>query len=413
MFPSFDPADVLHAQVARARVAEPVHVAGRPAPRARGRLRGAGPGRRVLGRASTPTSSTARPSSAWPSAWPRGCRPASARPPRRRRPREHRARPRRPDRDARPAGRHGTGARAARPGAERRPRRRPGAGDRRRAAGRDHVEPVGRPVLRHRARPRRRAPRSRTPTCPTWTSLLVRAARRRCCWASSSRSPGSRMGPAVGLGLVLAAACIGLTYAVGPPAAAAAAGGARRRARGRAGAVEHEHLLRPAAHARRAARRAAWRSSRCSPPRATRRPAPRRWVAATGACLGLCLLTKPESAIALGAGARRLARRRAAVVAGADGRRRARSATSPWPSGLPCSSGSAGTRPSSSRARWSTTRSRSARSSTATSSRPGCCASRSPSSTTCWPRARRRASSGSPPISRCTWRGRRRSSRSG
>jgi protoporphyrinogen oxidase len=34
MFPSFDPADVLHAQVARARVAEPVHVLGgrRPEP---------------------------------------------------------------------------------------------------------------------------------------------------------------------------------------------------------------------------------------------------------------------------------------------------------------------------------------------------------------------------------------------
>ena len=46
MFPAFDPADVLHSQVARARVAEPVHVLGGPAPRARGRLRGARPGRR-------------------------------------------------------------------------------------------------------------------------------------------------------------------------------------------------------------------------------------------------------------------------------------------------------------------------------------------------------------------------------
>ena len=50
MFPSFDPADVLHSQVARARVAEPVHVLGARRPAPEDAFVAPGPGRRVLGR---------------------------------------------------------------------------------------------------------------------------------------------------------------------------------------------------------------------------------------------------------------------------------------------------------------------------------------------------------------------------
>ncbi len=69
IFPAFDPADVIAAQVARARVAEPVHVLGAdreqdffPAP--------GSPWRRA--RTSTPNWSTVRPSSVSPTASPKG-----------------------------------------------------------------------------------------------------------------------------------------------------------------------------------------------------------------------------------------------------------------------------------------------------------------------------------------------------
>ena len=132
---------------------------------------------------------------------------------------------------------------------------------------------------------------------------------------------GIAMGPAVGLGLLLAAACIGLTYAVGrlllaplPAALAAALAAVPALSSTNISYVQPHALDAPlgvllALVAVLAAARYATTGAR-------------RWVAATGACLGLCLLTKPESAIALGlALGGWLAVR--AVVAGADGRRRA------------------------------------------------------------------------------------------
>ena len=226
---------------------------------------------------------------------------------------------------------------------------------------------------------------------------------------------GIAVGPAVALGLVLAAACIGLTYAVGrlllpplPAALAAALAAVPALSSTNISYVQPHTLDAPlgvllALVAVLAAARYATTGAR-------------RWVAATGACLGLCLLTKPENAIALGLALGGWLAVRAVLADPAPPTARpraaARSATSGWPSGPRCSSGWAATRPSSSRAPSSTTRSRSVRSSTRTSSRPGSCASRCPSSTTCWRRARPGASPRSRPSSRSTWPAPRRSSRS-
>ena len=294
------------------------------------------------------------------------------------------------DRDARPAGRHGTGARA-----------------RVMALSADHVAVLALAtvavLLAAITWNRWGDPSYDTgldlvagrqglarPSALPGLRLLVRPARRRCCSASSSRSPGIAMGPAVGLGLLLAAACIGLTYAVGrlllaplPAALAAALAAVPALSSTNISYVQPHALDAPLGvlpRARRGPRRRALRDDR-------RPPLGRRH----GRVPGPVPAHEARERDRARPRARRLARR-------AGGRRRrgrsrgARSATSPWPWGLPCSSASAGTRPSSSPARWSTTRSRWARSSTATSSRPGCCGSRSPSSTTCWPRARRRAS---------------------
>ena len=108
------------------------------------------------------------------------------------------------------------------------------------------------------------------------------------------------MGPAVALGLVLAAALHRPDLRRRPPAAAAAAGGPRRRARGRRRRCRARTS--PTSSRTRSTRRSAccWPSSRCSPRRATRRPARAAGSPPRGACLGLCLLTKPENAIALG-----------------------------------------------------------------------------------------------------------------
>lgn len=110
---------------------------------------------------------------------------------------------------------------------------------------------------------------------------------------------GIAVGPAVALGLVLAAACIGLTYAVGrlllpplPAALAAALAAVPALSSTNISYVQPHTLDAPlgvllALVAVLAAARYATTGAR-------------RWVAATGACLGLCLLTKPENAIALG-----------------------------------------------------------------------------------------------------------------
>ena len=204
------------------------------------------------------------------------------------------------DRDARPAGRPRTGVARAGPGAQRRPRRRPGAGDRRRAAGRDHVEPVGRPVLRHRPRPRRRAPRSRTPTCPTSTStywygpLGADAPRRRLRgrrasrWARPSASASSWPRRASGSPTPSAACCWRRCRRRSPPRWPPF-----RRCRARTS---------PTSSRTRSTRRSGCCCALVAVLAAARyaTTGARRWVAATGACLGLCLLTKPENAIALG-----------------------------------------------------------------------------------------------------------------
>ena len=138
--------------------------------------------------------------------------------------------------------------------------------------------------------------------CPTSTSPTATGRSARCCSAPSSRSSGIAIGPADRARPgARAAACIGADLRRRracslPPLPAAA----RRRARAVPALSSTKHLLRPAAHARRAARRAPGARRGRSPPRATRRPARAAGCAATGAASACACLTRPETLRARG-----------------------------------------------------------------------------------------------------------------